>query len=305
MLKPEIRKKHENAGYRIVGNGGHFACKVCKWTKESLREKEVCYKQKWYGIESHRCLQMTPSLSFCTHNCLFCWRFQDSTKPKADEKLDEPKDVIDKLIEAHRLLLTGFKGNEIVDNKKWKEAQQPTNVAISLAGEPCLYPQLSDLIDEFKKRKFSVFVVSNGTVPDTLANLDVKPTQLYITLPAPNEEIYLKTCRPLIKNGWQKINESLGILDSFDCKTVIRLTLVKGLNMVKPEEYGKIIDRTNLDFVEAKGYVHVGESQKRLPRDAMPLHEEIVEFSKKLDENSNFDIKDDFRPSRVVLLTKN
>ena len=74
--------------------------------------------------------------------------------------------------------------------------------------------------------------------------------------------------------------------------------------MVNAEEYAKLIEKANPNFVEVKGYVHVGESQKRLPMDAMPYHEDIVEFSKKIEENSSFKIKDDFRPSRVVLLTK-
>ena len=29
-----------------------------------------------------------------------------------------------------------------------------------------------------------------------------QPTQLYITLPAPDEKTYLKCCKPLIKDGW-------------------------------------------------------------------------------------------------------
>ena len=74
--------------------------------------------------------------------------------------------------------------------------------------------------------------------------------------------------------------------------------------MVNPEEYGKLIEKANPDFIEAKGYVHVGESQKRLPQNTMPNHEDVVEFSKQLQEHSSFKIKDDFKPSRVVLLTE-
>jgi len=49
--------------------------------------------------------------------------------------VDEPSEIIDELIKSQRLLLTGFKGNQKVDKKKWKEAQNPTNAALSLIGE--------------------------------------------------------------------------------------------------------------------------------------------------------------------------
>jgi len=252
---------------------------------------------------------MSPSL-FCNHNCLFCWRLHSGDrgiiwKESFDGiKIDEPKDILDSCIEERRLLLQGFKGFENVDKKKWQEALKPTNMAISLTGEPTIYPYLGGLISEAKKRGIITFLVTNGTFPEKLEDLEEKPYQLYITLPAPNKKIYKELCRPFSEKLWDKLNESLEILHSFNCRKVIRLTLVKGFNMIKPEDYGKLIDKADPDFVEAKGYVHVGESQKRLSQKNMPYHEDILEFSRKIEENSNFKIKDDFRPSRVVLLTK-
>ena len=32
----------------------------------------MCYKAQFYGIESHRCVQMTDLR--CNQQCLFCWR---------------------------------------------------------------------------------------------------------------------------------------------------------------------------------------------------------------------------------------
>ena len=32
-----------------------------------------CYKHSFYGIESHRCMEATPSLA-CANKCVFCWR---------------------------------------------------------------------------------------------------------------------------------------------------------------------------------------------------------------------------------------
>jgi tRNA wybutosine-synthesizing protein 1 len=218
--------------------------------------------------------------------------------------IDEPAEIIDELIEAQRLLLTGFKGNEKVDRKKWKEAQNPTNMAISLAGEPTLYEKLSDLIKVAHKRGMSTFLVTNGTRPDRLKNLETEPTNLYISLCAPDEETYKITNQPLIKDGWKRLNESLELMKNFKCRKILRLTLVKGLNMKDPEKYAKLILKAEPDFVEPKGFVHVGEAQKRLSRDTMPFHDEIKVFAQQLSELTGYNIKDDSPASRVVLLSK-
>jgi len=310
MSKLEIPKefiqKYYKQGYRIVGKHHHSAVKICRWTRESLRHDRVCFKQKWYGIESHRCLQCTPALFWCTHACKFCWRSTSATlgTDMKDFPIDEPSEIIDELVEAQRLLLTGFKGNEKVDKKKWKEAQNPTNMAISLAGEPTLYERLSDLIKEAHKREMSTFLVTNGTRPDKLKKLETEPTNLYISLCAPDEETYKKTHQPLIKDGWKRLNESLKLMKSFNCRKVLRLTLVKGLNMKDPEKYAKLILKAEPNFIEPKGFVHVGEAQKRLSRDTMPSHDEIKIFAQQLSELTGYNIKDDSPASRVVLLSK-
>lgn len=38
-----------------------------------LRGRGGCYKHSFYGIESHRCMETTPSLA-CANKCVFCWR---------------------------------------------------------------------------------------------------------------------------------------------------------------------------------------------------------------------------------------
>jgi tRNA wybutosine-synthesizing protein 1 len=71
-----------------------------------------------------------------------------------------------------------------------------------------------------------------------------------------------------------------------------------------PEKYAKLIQKSGADFVEAKGYVHVGESQKRLPRDAMPTHEEVKAFAEQISKSSGYMYKDEQKESRVVLLSR-
>ncbi len=298
----DIHKKLESIGYRFVGRHKHSAVKVCLWCKNALRGKGVCYKQKFYGISSHRCIQMSPSVFSCTHQCLFCWRPTEITDVKWKGPVDEPEDIMDESIEAHKQLLKGFWAS--APNKKMiYEAERPKHVAISLIGEPLMYPKISELIEYVKSRKMTAYVVTNGTFPDVLKNME-EPTQLYITLPAPNEDIYKKTCRPLIRDRWKKINESMSLLKNFSCNTVLRLTLVKNLNFVHSEQYAKIIEKYEPKFVEVKSFMSVGFSRERLPYVAMPLHDEIKEFAKKIAEASGYSIKNEQKESRVVLLSK-
>ena len=52
-------QKLQKMGYRFAGNNYHAAAKICHWTKKSILDEGVCYKEKFYGIKSHRCLQMS------------------------------------------------------------------------------------------------------------------------------------------------------------------------------------------------------------------------------------------------------
>ncbi len=282
------------------GISGNTAVKLCTWLKKSLHDKGICYKEQFYGIKSHRCLQMTPSANVCNHNCLFCWRVMEYVQGKF-ENFDDPKKVVEDSIREQRRLISGFKGDERTNQKKFKEAWNPNQVAISLIGEPTLYPYLNELIKEYKKNKFTTFVVSNGTKPKTIEK--IKPTQLYLTLPSPNKEIYEKLCRPLIPKGWDKINQSLDIMKKKRTRKVVRLTLVKGWNMSDPEKYIDLINNS-VDFIEAKAYMFIGFSRQRMIKDNMPFHEEVLEFAKKLEKISEYKIVDEKKESRVVLLQR-
>jgi len=306
-ISGEPKQQLVDGGYRFVGENEHSAIRVCMWTKRSLLDENICYKQKFYGEihgnESHRCLQLSPSLPFCDNKCVFCWRNAKLNNPEWDGPVDDPSEILDEAIEAQRELLTGFKGNPEVNLDKWEEAQDPTMAAISLDGEPTIYPDLDGLIEECFTRDIAPFLVTNGLHPEKLERIG-DPAQLYVSLVSPDEETYEKTCNPQISDAWEKLNETLGMIDSFDCVTVLRLTLVENVNMKSPEKYSKLIDEANPDFVEPKGYVSVGHSRERLGVDFMPSHPKIVDFSEKIEQNSNYSIVDEFEPSRVTLLSK-
>ncbi len=300
-LSQDLKRILENQGYALVGK--HSAVKLCHWLRKSLLESKACYKNTFYGIESHRCLQMSPAAFHCTQKCLYCWRFQGFTLTELKkEEADEPAYILERCIEEQRRLLTGYKGDERVDLKKWEEATEPKHVACSLTGEPTLYPFLSDFFEECHKRGMTTFLVTNGTNPEALENMDVLPKQLYVTIAAPNEEIYKKLCCPLIPKAWEKLNETLELLPSLDTRTVIRHTLVKNWNLGYEKEYAKLDMKANPWFIEPKGYMFLGYSRQRMTLANMPSHEEIKKFGEKLAELTGYKIEAERKDSRVVLL---
>lgn len=279
-------------GYQLIGN--HSAVKTCLWLKKSLKDLGFCYKQKFYGIQSHRCLQMTPAL-LCNQSCIHCWRPLELLKEF--KGWDEPEKIVEESIKAQKRLLSGFYGTEGVNLKKLKEAENPNQVAISLIGEPTLYPYLPELIECYKRRGFTTFLVTNGTMPEVIAR--VEPTQLYISLTAFDEKSHIELNRP-VRSFWERILRSLEVMSESNSRRVVRLTLIKGLNMHEKavERFEQLIKIAEPDYVEAKAYMFLGYSRLRLKYENMPSHEEVLEFSRKL----GYEIVDESEQSRVCLL---
>jgi len=302
-MNEELTKILKKQHYSLVGK--HSGVKLCHWMRQSLLFGRECYKQTFYGIKSHRCLQMTPSINQCTHMCLFCWRYQGFTE-KEFKEVDDPKYILEESIKAQRKLITGFKGDSRCDQKKWKEANNPNMLACSLSGEPTLYPFLSDFFEEAHKKGFTTFLVTNGTNPEALKKMDVLPKQLYVSIVAPNKELYKKICSPLISDGWEKINETLNLLSSLNTRVVIRHTLVKNWNMNEKyiDGYAKLDRIADPLFIEPKGYVFVGYSRKRMTLSDMPSHKNVKDFGLKLADKTGYELVMEKSDSRVVLLSK-
>lgn len=300
-MNPTLKRILEKQHYKIVGE--HSGVKLCHWLKKKLVHGRVCYKETFYGIESHRCLQMTPTINQCTQKCLYCWRFQGFSEIELS-KYDEPEMILEESIKAQRALTTGFKGDERCDKKLWEEAQNPNQVAISLSGEPTLYPRLSEFIELCHRKGMTTFLVTNGTKPKVIEGLDTLPTQLYISVDAPNEEIFKRLCIPQIKGAWQLLNQTLEILPSLSTRTVIRHTLVDNWNIGFEREYARLVEKANPMFVEPKGYVFVGFSRERMSLANMPSHEKVREFGRRLAEFTGYDMLLEKEDSRVVLLCR-
>jgi len=300
-MDPETKRILERQQYRLVGK--HSAVKICHWMRQKILYGRPCYKEVFYGIDSHRCLQFTPTIDQCNHNCLFCWRHQHYNENVSFTD-DEPEDVLKKAVLAQRQLISGFKGDARCDLRLWEEAQEPNQVAISLAGEPTFYKYLSDFIALCGRKGMRTFLVTNGTLPKVLENLDPLPDQLYVTVAAPTEEIYKRLCVPSIKNGWKMLLQTLQLLPSLDTRTVIRHTLVKGWNMSEIEKYAKLDLLAEPMFIEPKGYVFVGSSRMRMSMANMPSFEDVQKFSEKLCAEIGYNLSGFQKSSRVTLLTR-
>ncbi len=309
-MPPELVERLKKEHYYLVGR--HSAVKLCRWLINSLIKGQTCYKQKFYGIRSHRCLQMTPAVHKCTHACVFCWRVQpadlgvywDQLEFKEGE-YDSPEFIVEHTIEAQRRLLAGYnpKAHPYTDPKKYEEALEPKHVAISLAGEPTIYPKIGKLIEEYHRRNMTTFLVTNGTLPEVLESI-TPPSQLYVTIPAPDKQTYIRAARPLIKDGWDRILRTISLIPDYKAYTVFRLTLVRNLNFHNPRGYAELINKGQPRYVELKSYMALGFSKDRLGIGNMLWHEEIYEFAKKIEMLTDYRIIDDSPPSRVVLLSR-
>lgn len=312
-VKKVLRKQH----YAIVGK--HSAVQICRWTKKSLRNEGFCYKEQFYGIKSHLCCQMSPAVMWCPNRCLHCWRAIELTiDNELKGKVDTPKKIIDGCISVQRRLLSGFKINKNskkkqlskADMKKLREAQEPMQFAISLSGEPMVYEKIGELIEELRKRGKTSFLVTNGLYPEKLEQLEKEkqlPTQLYISVNAPDKKLYRTIHRSSKKDAWERLNKSLKIMPKLKGKTrtVFRINLVKNLNMTFPKKYAEMIRKANPMFVEVKAFMCVGFSNQRLEYNKMPYQKDIVEFSKKILEFlPEYKILDEKKESRVILLGK-
>ncbi|MED5230763.1 MAG: 4-demethylwyosine synthase TYW1 [Candidatus Thermoplasmatota archaeon] len=300
-IEPQIAARLAKQRYHLVGE--HGGVKVCHWTKQSLIADRSCYKGTFYGIESHGGMQLAPIVDTCNLASKYCWREPHSdTLTKID---DDPYELFLESVRAHRRLLTGYGGNPKADREKWLDAQNPKHVAISLNGEPTLYSRLGEFLEICHQHGVSTFLVTNGSLPKVIEQLDPLPTQLYVSVDAPNKEIFNRLCKPKFDTAaFEKLEETLELLPSLDTRTVCRHTLIKGESLGHYEDYARLDNIADPDFIEAKGYVYVGNSRSNHTIENMPSHDEIMEFSRTLAPMLGREVLSDRRESRVALIGK-
>lgn len=304
MLSQEAIAELEKQQYRIVGKNKHSSVKVCGWTKNMIRGKGGCYKLKFYGIMSNQCMQMSTSIS-CANRCTFCWRgYKAPVSKEWKWGVDDPEEIIEESLQAHYDLLQGFGGSPTINKVAFEQSKTARHVALSLTGEPITYPRINEAIEGFHRRKISTFMVTNAQYAEQIKAL-APVTQLYLPVDAPNKRLLKEVDVPLFTDYWERLQKSLDYLREKQERTAIRLTMIKEVNMVEPENYAKLILQGDPDFVEIKGYMFVGASRQRLSMKNMPFHDEVKAFAEELATYlPGYGLASEHRPSRVVLLAK-
>ncbi len=75
--------------------------------------------------------------------------------------------------------------------------------ALSLVGEPIMYPHINELIDLLHSKQISSFLVTNAQFPDEIKSLE-PVTQLYVSVDAATKESLKKIDRPLFRDFWER-----------------------------------------------------------------------------------------------------
>ncbi len=226
------------------------------------------------------------------------------------KKADAPQKIIDCVIAQRKRLLSGFGGRQGTSRKRFEKALVPCHWAISLSGEPTLYPKLVELMALLKKRAEtkSIFLVTNAQEPAFFKRLlkrkDALPSQLYISLDAPNKKLFSLINKPHYKNAWQRLLKSLSLVSKLKTRKVCRLTIIKGINDNDSfvPAFAKLVKRMRADFVEVKGYMFLGFSRKRLKEENMPSHSRVVAFAKKINKELGYKFLAQAIDSRIALL---
>jgi len=281
MITPQVRKELTKQGYRLLGS--HSGVKLCRWTKSMLRGRGGCYKHTFYGITSYQCMEMTPSLA-CANKCVFCWRHHSNPVSKTWKwKVDNPEFLIQSSIENHKQLIKSMKGVPGVVQERYEEAlSEIKHCALSLVGEPIIYPYINDFIDLLHKNKISTFLVTNAQFPEKIETL--RPvTQLYISVDASTKESLKEIDRPLFEDFWERFLACVDAISKRGQRTVFRLTLVKDWNMDEIGNYAQLVHRGKPDFVEIKGVTYCGKNDtSNLTIKNTPFHQEILKFTNQL-----------------------
>ncbi|TDZ14434.1 S-adenosyl-L-methionine-dependent tRNA 4-demethylwyosine synthase [Colletotrichum orbiculare MAFF 240422] len=277
-------------GYSIVGS--HSGVKICRWTKSALRGRGSCYKYSFYGINSHQCMETTPSLS-CSNKCVFCWRH--GTNPVGTTwrwVVDPPELIFDGVKANHYNKIKMLRGVPGVRAERFAEAMRIRHCALSLVGEPIFYPYINEFLGMLHAERISSFLVCNAQHPDQLAALKAV-TQLYVSIDASNKESLRKIDRPLHRDFWERFQRCLDILREkrFKHRTVFRLTLVKGFNVDdEVEGYARLVEKGLPCFVEIKGVTYCGTSTASnagLSMSNVPFYWEVSEFVTALEKRLN------------------
>lgn len=301
MLSGSQKRTLTKQGYKIIGS--HSSVKMCRWTKSMLRGRGGCYKHTFYGIDSHRCMETTPSMA-CANKCVFCWRHHKN--PVGTEwrwNTDPPEMIVEQAVAKHQQMIKQAKGIPGVIPERYEEGFRIRHCALSLVGEPIIYPEINKFLELLHNRGISSFLVTNAQFPDQIKTL-IPVTQLYLSIDAATPESLKAVDRPLFSDFWERFLSSMDALKEKGQRTVYRLTLVKGWNMTEVRDYAALIRRGCPDFVEIKGVTYCGGKKPVIGMKEVPWHEEVVNYASAIaaELEGDYEIACEHEHSNCILL---
>lgn len=211
--------------------------------------------------------------------------------------------IVKGAMENHYKMIKQFKGVPGVLPERFLEGMQIKHCALSLVGEPIMYPGINDMVDLLHSKEISTFLVTNAQFPEAIRSL--KPvTQLYVSVDASDKESLKRIDRPLFRDYWQRFVDSLNALKDKGQRTVYRLTLVKSFNSDEVDGYAKLVELGSPSFIEVKGVTYCGTSKEStLTMQNVPWHQEVVDFVQTLCAKvPSYELASEHEHSNCVLL---
>ncbi|KAM7398918.1 hypothetical protein PAMP_018222 [Pampus punctatissimus] len=255
MITPSLREALTKQGYKLIGS--HSGVKLCRWTKF------VCCSPFLLSV---------PTTRHHTNPVGTEWRW----------KMDPAEKILQDSLEKHQNMIRQFRGVPGVKPERYKEGLAVKHCALSLVGEPIMYPEINAFVRLLHSHHISSFLVTNAQFPNEIRSL-VPVTQLYVSVDASTKDSLKKIDRPLFKDFWTRFLDSLKALGEKRQRTVYRLTLVKAWNVEEMQAYSELIALGQPDFIEVKGVTYCGDSSaSSLTMANVPWHQEVVAFVQQL-----------------------
>lgn len=230
------------------------------------------------GVKQDRCVQP----------CVLCRAHAD---PLADSSTGRPS-INDECIRPLARTTRPHRNSIVVRNasltRRWQEAFIVRHCALSLVGEPIMYPHINKLIRLLHGRKISSFLVTNAQFPECISALE-PVTQLYVSIDAATKDTLRAIDRPLFSDFWERFLASLDALRTKGQRTVFRMTLIQGQNMNTEHlaSYVDLINRGQPALIEIKGVTWCGESKgSNLSMANVPWHAEVKAYCEALCEKT-------------------
>merc|ERR1712217_227124 len=225
-------------------------------------------------------------------------------------RADEPDAIVAQGIELHRKMIRECRGIPEVKQRpeRFEQAMTVKHCALSLVGEPIMYPHINELVGELHRRGISTFLVTNAQFPEAIRALD-PITQLYVSVDAGTPEALKAVDRPLFADYWERYLDSLRALREKRQRTVYRMTLVKGHNMSDAGDYARLVALGEPDFIEIKSVTFCGESKaSSLNITNVPWHEEVKNFAEAMLSaeglDAEYELACEHQHSCIVLIAK-